>query len=614
MKSKIVTILFALPFAIGFGLGGYFGLSSLASHLWGAVEARTWQPVDATVNDVTLARTSKRSRRVEALYSYEVGGKRYRGTRVGLVQGGDNIGDWQLEQFERLNAARQSGTPIQIWVSPNDPTSAIVDRDIRWGMLMFMVPFAVLFPLVSVGACWVIYRTVRARADAFDGAAKEIANNPRAIVSDARKSLRAIWLFAIVWGLISFPISFVFLSQKTPSSPAALFILIFPLIGVLLLYGAIRKTLQWRKHGEVTVALTPAEPHLGSTIALRAQFSRPPPDGAYTLTLICERVDTRGESTDYKTIWQQERSVRAMASRLDASFLPRSNAPASEPAGGVYHRWRAVIRFPDNRDERSFDLVIRAARNDDAGSPVNTMAHGIAPSDVIADDSVARPIPADIANVRETTTTLTVAYSTRNTRSTAFAMLAFGALFLAVPFVVLFGIGTDGAITPKLMAAVFGAVGVVILGAAIHSFTHQRVVDVSAQRVRVLDRWLFGAKEATFATGEVKALSSSINGTTTIGNRRYDHHEISAVLRDGRVIALASDIHDPGVAQSLRRLFARRLTATSESAPQTMHARDVTEDSAQAAGRRKWFHVGIKVFAALLFAAFVWDFARHFFR
>lgn len=613
MKSKIVTILFALPFALGFGVGGYFGLSNLVSHLWGAIEARSWQPVAASVNHAKLARTGTSSSRAEARYTYEVDGRRYEGIRVGLTKGADNIGDWQHQQFTRLDNANQSGMPIQIWVNPNNPTQAVVDRDIRWGLVMLMVPFAVLFPLVSLGACWVIYRTLRAPADTTIPAPKKLADNPREIASDSRVGLRAIWFFAIVWSVISFPIGFVFVSQNAFGSPAALFVLIFPLIGVLLLWSAVRKTLQWQKHGEVTIALTPPEPHLGSTIALRAQFSRLPPDGAYTVTLLCERVDTRGDSTDYKTIWQQERSVRATASRLETSFLPRGGVPASEPEGSVYHRWRAVLRFPDNRDERSFDLVIRPARVG-VDAPPEAVTVGEMSFDVIDDDSIARPIPANVATVRESMNGLNVVYSTANTRSTAWVLLVFGAVFFAVPIFVLFGIGADGAIMPKLMAAVFGAVGAIIVGAAIYSFTHRRKIDIAGQQVRVLDQWLFGTKDIIFTTGEVKSLTSRVSGATTVGNRRYDHHEISAVLHDGRVIALASDVRDAGIAQSLRRLFAKRLVRTGESNSAFASVREPAAGVVLPLAGRKWLHIGVKVFAALFAAAFLWDFVRPFFR
>jgi hypothetical protein len=621
MKSKIATILFALLFALGFGAGGLLGASNLTKHLWGAIGARNWQPASAIVTEASLERSGKGSARVKARYTYEIGNKRYESARVGLVDGADNIGDWQQTQFARLAGAKQSGLPIQIWLDPERPERAIVDRDIRWKLVLFMIPFAVLFPLISLGAWWVIYRAVRAPADEFSATRAILRNNAREIASDSRANLKALWLFAVVWSLIAFPIGFLFISNHSIASPIALFVAIFPLIGVALLWSAIKQTLKLRHHGDVTITLQPAEPSIGRTIAVRVRFQRTPPQGAYTVTLLCERVDSGSDSTDYKTVWRQERIINAGTSGLEASFLPRVNTPASQPEGPAYHRWRVLLRFPDRRDERAFDIVVRPARagfDADVSVDTPTTATSTMTTDVIAEDSAAQPIPANVATIRETMTSLTVEFGTTNMRHTGWIMLVFGLIFVGVAAFLMAGAPTSGMIVPKIMGAVFGAIGVLLVGCAVHFFTHRRTVEIVGRHVRVRDKSFFKTTENVFSTDEVMKLTSRVTGTTTIGRNRYDHHEISAQLRNGRVIPLASDVREIGVAQSFRQLFQRRFTTLAEPAAADS-AVNLDNEIAVANGRalvqnRRWFLLGIKALGVLMVVAMVWDFASPFFR
>jgi Protein of unknown function (DUF3592) len=630
MKSKIATILFALVFALAFGAGGLFGVTSLVNHVWGGIRASTWQPVTAIVTEASLERSGDGSdagsNRVQARYNYEIGGKRYDGTRVGLVDGGDNIGDWQQAQFARLAGARQSGQPIQIWVDPNSPERAIVNRDIRWGLVLFMIPFAVLFPLISLGASWVIYRTVRAPAESSTAPAI-LRNNAREIASDSRANLKALWLGGILWSLIAFPIGFLFVSNHSILSPLAFFVAFFQLIGVALLWGAIRQTLNLYRHGDVTITLQPAEPSIGNTVLVSARFQRTPPTGAYTVTLLCERVDSTSDSTDYKTVWRQERIVNAGTSGTEASFLPRVNTPASQPEGPVHHRWRVLLRFPDRRDERAFDIVMRPARAgfvEGASTDTPTAAASTVTADVIAEDSAAQPIPASIASIRETMNSLTVAFGTTNMRNTGWIMLVFGLVFVGVAAFLARGEPASSMIVPKIMSAIFGVIGVLIIGGGVHYCTHRRTVEIVGRNVRVRDTSVFKTTENAFSADEVTRLTSTIIGTTTIGRNRYDHHEISAQLRDGRMIPLASDVRELGVAQAFRQLFQRRLAifaSLSEPAVaiSTVSAVEMDNRAAVTNGRilvrnRRWMRHGVKVLGALMVAAILWDFVSPFFR
>lgn len=156
--QRIGVSLACLLFAAGFGAGGAVGIGGLAHHAFGWVTTRSWQPIMVEVVKAELHSSPSRKSttyRVTAEYRYDVDGKEYIGKRVGYGdEASDNIGSWHEDHFAELDGARKSGERVLAWVDPKNPANAVIDRSLRWGMMLFLVPFAVLFSAVSLGALW----------------------------------------------------------------------------------------------------------------------------------------------------------------------------------------------------------------------------------------------------------------------------------------------------------------------------------------------------------------------------------------------------------------------------------------------------------------------------
>lgn len=165
--QRIPGMLFAAVFMVAFGAGGVAaGLGPMALTAWRAIEVRGWQAVPAQILDAQLdeSRSNKGGSTfsVKARYAYRVNGRDYEGTRVGLLDwGSDNIGDWHHRWHARLTEARQSEQPVPAWVDPRQPASALLDRQVRWGMMAFHSLFGVLFTGVGVGAAVMFWRALR---------------------------------------------------------------------------------------------------------------------------------------------------------------------------------------------------------------------------------------------------------------------------------------------------------------------------------------------------------------------------------------------------------------------------------------------------------------------
>ncbi|MGB0514336.1 MAG: DUF3592 domain-containing protein, partial [Wenzhouxiangellaceae bacterium] len=171
MLGRMLGVLFAVVFVAAFLvmpliLGG-FAFNSVFKW-W---DARDWQPVPATVLEANLdvsQGTDSSTYRVEARYRYRFNDRILESDRVDFHSGADNIGDYHRQMYRRLNAARQSGEPVTAWVDPDDPSSAVLRRELRWGLLGFMMLFPLIFGGVAVALIfgWRAGRGRKRRRDA----------------------------------------------------------------------------------------------------------------------------------------------------------------------------------------------------------------------------------------------------------------------------------------------------------------------------------------------------------------------------------------------------------------------------------------------------------------
>lgn len=144
-KPSWLLLLIGTPFLAGGGVVGYFGASGLVQ----GFAMRTWQEVPARILTAELHshRGSKggATYSVEATYEYEFEGRTYRGDRVAVHGGSDNIGSFQQDAAAELEGYRDRGEPFRAFVNPLHPDQAVLYRELRIGLLAFLGLFFVLF-------------------------------------------------------------------------------------------------------------------------------------------------------------------------------------------------------------------------------------------------------------------------------------------------------------------------------------------------------------------------------------------------------------------------------------------------------------------------------------
>ncbi|MGI9262319.1 MAG: DUF3592 domain-containing protein [Woeseiaceae bacterium] len=378
MKGKIFALLFALPF---FGVG-VFMTWSIGNNLLDASQMSGWEPVQAT-----LQRAGVESHRGEdsdtyqafASYTYLYGGRQYTATRVAIAGGADNIGNFQSSLGNRLARSMSRGESITAYVDPDEPSSAVIDRSVRWGLIGFKSIFLFVFGGVGLG---LIIFILRAPQDKDPAAIKYVGKpwlvnddwQSADIKSSSKATMYFAWVFAVIWNLISAPLPFVVYEEVTSKNNLpALLGLLFPVIGVFLLIWALRRTLEWNRFGPAPVTLDPFPGsiggHVGGTIDLNLPY-----DSTHrfslTLTSLRSYISGSGKNRSRKEDprWQDTQVAHlasaSRGSRLSFRFdvpddLAEADADRSDDTCNI---WRLNLKanLPGIDIDRDYDIPVYA--------------------------------------------------------------------------------------------------------------------------------------------------------------------------------------------------------------------------------------------------------------
>ena len=154
-RSKfMIWLLFGAVLAFGLTLLVLAGRQvawHLASQQWQAAPAQLLERgVDVDRAPASISRTGTTAR-LTARYAYDWQGQRFESDRLSfsLMRAdprADAIDDWN----QRLGARLGHGSDVlQVWVNPQDPTQAVLLRDLRWFELGILLGFGLLLTWVG---------------------------------------------------------------------------------------------------------------------------------------------------------------------------------------------------------------------------------------------------------------------------------------------------------------------------------------------------------------------------------------------------------------------------------------------------------------------------------
>ncbi|MFZ6643719.1 ankyrin repeat domain-containing protein [Undibacterium sp. TC4M20W] len=404
--SKLGASLFSLVFVVGFGLGGWFGgIFPMAQQLHGWWRAGDLVAVQARIDKLELREIRAEDGpvySVDAEFVYQYDGKTYRSKRISI--GGDNsdgYNGYNRKTHASLLQARSNDQSVTLWMDPQQPAFAVYDRQTHLNAIIFLIPFATLFPAISLGALWALW-AIWFRPDEEDTAGDFKGNGQLASqaysgqleLAAEKSGAGPMTLFAVIWNLICMPVAATVYMQKNADGILTAFITVFVMVGVVMIWAAFRMRFLRRRIGEPVLSLA-QQPYAGiEDMLLRLRFE--PALGlrmtnARTLypvqaEVLCEHVDSRGDDSTTKTLWSKELGTKQVVHGAPGVDF-KISLPADMPASGTQDHKDVEVIWKLKLKALDAELIFKLPVRQGVGGQVN------------ASDVLARQYPRESAKL-----------------------------------------------------------------------------------------------------------------------------------------------------------------------------------------------------------------------
>lgn len=559
--SGCVTIFGGIFFLIGLGIF-IWGLSS-AYDIW---RSGDWVPVSAQVSsiDQTVSTDDEGTTTygVTGHYEYEFQGQKYQSSQLSFYGGTDNIGSYQQNLFLRLNSAEQGGRTVSAFVNPEDPTEAVIDRTMRWGMLGFQGIFLLVFGGVGLGIMIFAWRSGRKlqRQQALQG---EHHSEPwlwreewqsNRLSANTRSGFLFLLFFAIIWNAISLPgVIAVMQEGNLMDEPAKLLVFLFPLVGLVLLAIAVTLYLRHKKYGQTELVLTDMPFAIGGNTRGQVIVRGPLETNAEAvISLTCQRKYQTGTGKNRTTrttiLWQSDQRAYA-ESQFDGSHhfefnfeIPKGQPQSNDSNPSDKIEWVLLIerKQPGVDLKLNFDVPAFVVAHREAIEPADEDLFMSADSKNAFNENGAGSMAGDWRQlgIVERINNLGTSYyfPALRQKSAAISMLIFGLIFSGV------GFGSYFMGAPIIFLIAFGLIGLLMLYFSLNVMFYRTEVTVGSGTLHVAGGLLSTGQTQAVPRSSIKDILSRSN--MSVGNKSY--YNIYAELNDGKKIVLAKYLMHSG--------------------------------------------------------------------
>ena len=341
----------------------------------------SWYEVPADIVSLDLKRNygdDSTTYIVKGFFDYQYNGISYQGDRIALGTSSDNIGDYWQELYDRLSKDRRSGSATAL-VNPSNPAEAILDRTYRWEKVGFALIFVLTFCVIGGFFAW-----ASLRKEEPDSQSRK-QQSGEGISSDQKSgSWFIIWfgsvflLFGLFFSILSLP------EELAKGNYAALFVLLFVLVGVLITGFGIKVQRDYKRFGPTPLFLDPLSPSIGGdfgawfVLSNRHFSNRMHSLPAMKGTLTCKKSYKSGDDTKTKIIWQEDIPIHT---ELDAdgirvqcvAQLPREGQYTKDRSNGSRTYWELAVEADFSaqnmgRFSRSWEVNIAPAQANSTSS------------------------------------------------------------------------------------------------------------------------------------------------------------------------------------------------------------------------------------------------------
>lgn len=545
-------LLFSLPFA-GVGIGIF--LFSILPTFYDALRMSDWPSAQADLvyAELIIDRGSESSTyKAQARYSYQINGVYYTNDRVAISARSDNIGSFNEDLGYRLESAYNTKIPINIWYNPQNPQDSIIDRSLRPGLLLFKMIFVVVFGGAGVGLLVFAWSRKEEYVQTHAGVQSPWLNFPawadNKIRSEQKTKVKFVWFFAGIWNAISLPLGILVVPDiLARGNYIALIVLLFPIIGLGLLYWAIKNTLDYRRYGDPILVLDPFPGSIGGDFG--GYIALPNVKMAnFSLTLSCIHV-MPNHGTDNKTLeaphWQTDGAAllkpNSHDGKLSFRFSIPDNLPPSEPpqTKQSYYKWRFDIESRDITPSfsRQYDVPVFATC-EKATQPIeDAQQHPLVKQQQAEEAQSALDIefiPGGVAVNRG---------YLHNARL-IFSFLIFGVIFM----------GSGGFFlsvgAPIFLPYLFIIIGFIATAVCLHSFMYTQRIEIDRNGIRLERRYLgLFTVRRNVVNANVHHLNLKQSYSTQHEGKYKIFFKVQACLNQGKPISITGSIPGEVIAQ-----------------------------------------------------------------
>lgn len=370
------------------------------------------------------------------------------------------------------------------------------------------------------------------------------------------------WGFAAVWNAISFPSAFAAKDDiLRGDDPLQYLILLFPAIGLGLLFWAAKATLRYRKFGSAYLQLATLPGAIGGRVAGRVETNmlRVPPDGCFAALSSQKRVK-RGKNSTKVTLWQDEQAIppQQMGRGPTGVYIPiefrvpANSQPSTVDGSRAPISWILTVsaELPGVDFETSFEVPVFATRDG-----------------IIDDTETAQTLHSEAQSFAAVTPVWDERIGERGGKEFYFRparnilSATIGTLFAAVWG---FSFGAMlGADIPVLFPVVWGFFELIILIVVLDAWTGSTRVTVEAQHIAVAKKILGIGRQKRMPYSDVSEVRVELASQNTQSVSAKAHYRVEIVNREGISRSATPPIKGKLVAREFARLLKQEISARS---------------------------------------------------
>jgi hypothetical protein len=551
MKSKLLMILFfGVFFAIGVGIFVFSSIPMLQE--WHA--AKTWHPTDAELLSHNLEShhsDDSTTYQVKAKYRYSFAGNSYISERVAISQGSDNIGSFHQDLSNRLSATQNQGGRMTVWVNPQQPSESLIDKTLRIPLLLFQSIFLVVFGGVGAGGIYFVLRSAK-KHEVLSSVDKSSPWQSRAywasptMNSNVKTGAKMMMGFAVVWSVISLAPLFMGIQGAKEGEWIALIALLFPLVGIGLLYAAFKMRRSFNRTGYMPLTLDPYPGSIGGQLGgtIRLVSVNPEQIKSSEVTVGCVGTYRSGKNTRTSSIWQKSMVplIRATADGAEISFCfdLHGDLPESEPSNSIpYKSWKASLslELEDNLTINREYVDLPVFKTAEKSKLLNRQAYAA----TSAATALARDVAVDnIIDVQELSDGYAIDYPIGRNKW-GLGLVVFGSIFVAIGL----------AIPDWIFKIVFPGIGGLIAILGFYFFSNSLNIRIGSEGITSVRRILGITVRTRFLPSfSFKEFKESRSHSASSGNKHSQYYSIIAHGHEGQKLVVAENLKGLGEAEA----------------------------------------------------------------